>query len=54
MSIQYEWDADKASANLLTHKVDFADAATVLEDDLALTREDTDSIGEERFVTLSV
>ena len=34
--------------------VSFAEAATVLEDDFALTREDPDSAGEQRFVTLGV
>ena len=32
--------------------VSFAEAVTVLEDDFALTREDPDSEGEQRFVTL--
>jgi hypothetical protein len=48
-----EWDREKAEANLAKHGVDFADAATVLSDDLALTRRD-DHAGEERFVTLGV
>lgn len=30
----------------------FAEAATVLEDDMALTREDPDAIAEQRFATL--
>ena len=32
----------------------FGDAATVLEDDFALTREDPDAQGEQRFVTLGM
>ena len=32
----------------------FAEAATVLTDDYALTREDADSIGEQRFVSLGM
>ena len=32
----------------------FGEAATVLEDDWALTREDPDSQGEQRFVTLGM
>ena len=32
----------------------FAEAATVLTDDYALTRDDPDSIGEQRFVTLGM
>lgn len=34
--------------------MDFAEAATVLVDDFALTREDPDVIGEQRFVTLGM
>lgn len=50
--VDYEWDPAKASANLRKHGVDFADAALVLEDELALTTRDLYSKGEERFVTL--
>ena len=36
-----EWDPRKAAANLKKHGVDFADAATVLHDEQAITvRED--------------
>ena len=49
-----EWDPQKAEANLKRHQVSFAEAATVLEDDFALTREDPDAIDEERFVTLGM
>ena len=45
------WDPDKAAANYRKHRVDFADAATVLEDELAVTVPDDDP-GEERFVTV--
>ena len=48
-----EWDREKAEANRVKHGVDFGDAATVLADDLALTRPD-DSPDEERFVTLGM
>ena len=50
--MRYEWDPDKAEANLKAHGVSFADAVAVLEDEFALTREDPDSEGEQRFVTL--
>lgn len=53
-AVRYEWDPEKAAANLRTHGVDFADAVSVLEDDLALTREDMDSMNEQRFVTLGM
>jgi uncharacterized protein len=49
-----DWDPPKAAYNLREHKVSFAEAATVLSDDYALTREDPDSLGEQRFVTLGM
>jgi uncharacterized protein len=52
--MRYEWNSVKAKANVDTHGVDFAEAATVLEDDFALTREDADALNEQRFVTLGV
>lgn len=48
-----QWDEDKATANLRKHRVDFADAATVLEDEAALTLSD-DHAEEERWVTLGM
>ena len=50
--MRYEWDPDKAEANLRTHGVSFTDAVTVFVDEFALTREDPDAEGEQRFVTL--
>ncbi len=49
-----DWDPKKAAANLREHGVSFSDAATVLTDDFALTREDPDSVGEQRFVSLGM
>ena len=49
-----EWDPVKAAANVKVHGVSFAEAATVLTDDFALTREDPDSLREQRFVTLGM
>ena len=49
-----DWDPNKAADNLREHKVSFAEAATVLSDDYALTREDPDAIGEQRFVSLGM
>ena len=48
-----EWDARKAAANLRKHGVDFADAATVLDDEHAVTVTD-DHIQEERSVTIGM
>lgn len=50
----FEWDARKAGANLKKHRVDFADAATSVEDPFALTARDESSEGEERWVTLGM
>ncbi len=46
------WDPEKAAANWKKHGVDFADAATALEDEHALTVEDNDE-DEQRFATLA-
>ena len=51
-AVEFEWDERKAAENLRKHGVDFADGALVLEDDLALTVEDPDAHGEERWVTM--
>ena len=52
--MEYRWDPVKAEANLAKHGVDFADAVTALEDDLALTLPDPEAEGEERFVSLGM
>jgi hypothetical protein len=49
--MNYQWDDHKAKANLKKHKVDFAEAVTVFDDDLAITVEDIIP-EEERFVTI--
>ena len=48
-----EWDSEKAAANLKKHRIDLADAATVLTDDFALTMLDPHA-DEERFLTLGM
>lgn len=53
-SVDIDWDPAKAAANLRDHGVSFAEAATVLNDDYALTREDPDAVGEQRFVSLGM
>ena len=53
MADDVEWDSRKAAANLKKHGVDFADAATVLHDDQAITIRD-DEAGEERYVTIGM
>lgn len=49
--VEYEWDERKARSNLEKHGIDFADAASVLEDELALTIPDEEA-AERRFVTI--
>ena len=51
--MDYEWDPNKAKANLDKHGVDFADEVTALEDDVAITIED-DYPDEERFITIGM
>ena len=52
--MRYKWDPTKAKANIESHGVSFVEAVTVLEDDFALTREDSDAGDEQRFVTLGM
>jgi uncharacterized DUF497 family protein len=52
--MQVLWDPAKAKANLVAHGIGFAEAATVLDDERAITREDEDSVSEQRFVTLGL
>jgi len=52
--VQHEWDSEKARWNLEKHEVDFADAVSVLEDELALTIRDPGSRAEERFITVGM
>ena len=48
-----QWDLDKAAANLEKHGIDFADAVSVLGDELALTVVEAGA-DEERFVTVGL
>jgi uncharacterized DUF497 family protein len=52
--VGFEWDARKADINAQKHGVDFADAATAVEDEAALTRLDEGSEPEERWITLGM
>jgi uncharacterized protein len=49
----YQWDREKACANLNKHGIDFADAVSVFLDDLAITVTD-DRFEEERFITIGM
>ena len=48
---EFEWDADKAEANLRKHRIAFEAASRVFEDDFAFEWQDADlAYGEMRFV----
>ena len=48
------WDPQKASSNHRRHGIRFSDAEMVLFDPNALTREDTEARGEQRFVSVGM
>lgn len=51
MSLQFEWDAVKAAANIKRHGVTFEEASTIFGDPLASTVPDPDhSLGEARLI----
>jgi uncharacterized protein len=51
----FQWDPNKASANLEKHGVAFEEAATVFEDPLALTYTDVmHSETEQRWITVGL
>ena len=50
--MDYQWDPKKAAVNERKHGIDFADTVGVFEDEWALTFEDTDIHGEQRFITI--
>ncbi len=55
VSIDFEWDPNKAARNLRKHGVTFQEAATVFRDDLSITVPDPDhSTEEERFITVGL
>ena len=43
------WDPGKAASNRQKHGIDFADAATVFDDDYLVSQEDLTARGERRF-----
>lgn len=53
MSLEFEWDREKARRNVVKHEVSFEEAATVFRDPFSLTIEDpSHSKYEARFVTV--
>ena len=51
--MEFEWDERKAAANWRKHRVDFADATTIFQDDRAVTLADEDR-DEERYATVGM
>ena len=54
MVVQFEWDPQKEETNLREHGISFSEAASALEDDFGITREDPVVVEEQRFVTLGM
>ena len=52
--MRFKHDPAKAASNLKKHAVSFADAEGVLEDPLAVSVEDADAVGEQRFITIGL
>jgi uncharacterized DUF497 family protein len=53
MKPNFEWDEEKAKANLKWHKVSFDEGATVFNDPFSITIPDPDhSIDEERYIDI--
>jgi len=53
MKLSFEWDKDKAKANLKKHRVGFDEATTVFTDPSSITIHDHDhSAEEQRFIDI--
>jgi uncharacterized DUF497 family protein len=53
MAMQFEWDEEKAEANLKKHKVGFEEAGTVFGDPFSITVDDPDhSKEEQRYIDI--
>lgn len=52
--MEFEFDPIKAQTNLRKHGVSFSHAEQALRDPMAVTIEDPDAIGEQRFVSLGM
>jgi len=53
MKLNFEWDEEKAEANVKKHRVSFDEATTVFIDPFSITIPDPDhSVDEQRYVDL--
>lgn len=51
--LNFEWDEEKAAANLKKHRLSFDEAKTVFGDPFAITINDSlHSVGERRFIDI--
>ena len=51
--MSYEWDPNKEKSNFKKHRVKFADAVGVFEDENAITIQDEHK-GEDRFINIGI
>ena len=55
MRLIFEWDEDKAKANLKKHKVSFEEGKTIFNDPFLFTfRDDRHSTKEERYINIGL
>ena len=55
MSMQFEWNPEKAKTNLAKHQVDFEEASKVFNDPMFITFLDEEhSKGEDRYITIGL
>ena len=53
MKLSFEWDEEKAKANLKKHRVGFEEATTVFTDPFSMTIQDPDhSADEQRYIDI--
>ena len=53
MKLSFEWDEEKAKANLKKHRVGFDDATTVFNDPFSVTIHDPEhSVDEQRYIEI--
>ncbi len=54
MGFKVQWDTRKSTANWKKHGIRFSDVEAVFEDPNAITVEDPDAEGEQRFVSIGL
>ena len=52
MELEFEWDEEKARANLAKHRVSFLTAAEIFADEIMERIDDREDYGEVRFIAL--